>query len=341
MSDLDATLRDVSSEPGAHSQLDATLALEGGGRVHVAGELGLLPDLTLRAELDATEVPVALAQPYMAALAHIEIQTGFVDAKGQLAIRPDEDLAFDGSVAVAELAVRDTLKRESLVGWRSLAAEELSLSLAKSAIEISRVKTVRPYARIRIAQDQSTNLDDLMIETPPAKAAGASTGAVAPAAPEEKPLALSVGRVDVQNATVDFADLSLPLPFEAKIEQLSGRITALSTASRAPARVALEGRVGEFGSAQISGELLPQAPDQHADLSVLFRNVDMPTLSPYTIKFASHEIASGKLDLDLHYKIENRQLQGDNKVVIDQLELGKKVEYPDAAICPCAWRSRC
>jgi outer membrane protein OmpA-like peptidoglycan-associated protein len=337
VNDLDLTLSGVSTEPGTRAKLAAQLAFESGGTAQLAGELGLLPDLTLSGTLQLGKLSVALAQPYVAEVAHVEIQSGDLDAKGELAVGPDEPLSYHGTVDVAELAVRDTLKHQSLVGWRALSFEDLSLSLAKNAVEVSRVKAVRPYARIRIAQDQSTNLDELMVEAAPAKAASTSrvepTKSAEPAEPEE-PLALSVGRVDIQSATVDFADLSLPLPFAAKIEQLGGRISALSTASRAPARVKLEGRVGEFGSAQVSGEILPQAPDQHADLAVLFRNVEMTTLTPYTIKFAGHEIASGKLDLDLHYKVDKRQLQGQNRVVMNQLELGKKVESPDAADLP-------
>jgi hypothetical protein len=67
---------------------------------------------------------------------------------------------------------------------------------------------------------------------------------------------------------------------------------------------------------------------------VIFRNVEMTRLTPYTVTFAGRKIDSGKLSLDLEYKIKQRQLQGDNKVVMDRLTLGERVESPTAKDLP-------
>jgi hypothetical protein len=40
------------------------------------------------------------------------------------------------------------------------------------------------------------------------------------------------------------------------------------------------------------------------------------------------------MDLDLEYKLERQQLLGDNKIVIRELDLGEKVEHPDAGSLP-------
>jgi hypothetical protein len=52
------------------------------------------------------------------------------------------------------------------------------------------------------------------------------------------------------------------------------------------------------------------------------------------MKFAGYKIASGKISLDLNYKVRNGQLEGDNQVVIDQLTLGERVDSPDALKLP-------
>jgi len=43
----------------------------------------------------------------------------------------------------------------------------------------------------------------------------------------------------------------------------------------------------------------------------------MTLLTPYTTTFAGRKVDSGKLSLDLEYKITKRQLQGDNKIVTE------------------------
>jgi len=67
---------------------------------------------------------------------------------------------------------------------------------------------------------------------------------------------------------------------------------------------------------------------------VVFRNVEMSPLTPYTATFAGRRIASGRLDLDLRYKVENSRLAGDNKVVMEKFTLGERVEAPGALNLP-------
>ena len=45
-------------------------------------------------------------------------------------------------------------------------------------------------------------------------------------------------------------------------------------------------------------------------------------------------IDSGKLSVDLEYKIKQRQLSGENKFVINKLKLGEKVDSAEAANLP-------
>jgi outer membrane protein OmpA-like peptidoglycan-associated protein len=78
----------------------------------------------------------------------------------------------------------------------------------------------------------------------------------------------------------------------------------------------------------------PFAPKTFTDLTVSFQNVDMMPLSPYSATFAGRKIASGTLNLKLEYKIQNSELLGDNKVVLEQFTLGERVEAPNAINLP-------
>jgi hypothetical protein len=60
----------------------------------------------------------------------------------------------------------------------------------------------------------------------------------------------------------------------------------------------------------------------------------MPGASPYAIRFAGHKVASGKLDLDLHYVLRKGMLEGQHKIILRDFELGEKVDYPDALDLP-------
>ena len=92
--------------------------------------------------------------------------------------------------------------------------------------------------------------------------------------------------------------------------------------------------MGEFGLARVDGTLKPFQPKGFTDIGVVFRNVEMSPLSPYSATFAGRKIATGRLALDLRYKIENSKLAGDNKVVMERFTLGERVEAPGALNLP-------
>jgi len=128
--------------------------------------------------------------------------------------------------------------------------------------------------------------------------------------------------------------LSLPLPFAAAIRSLDGTISTLATQSDESARVELDGQVNEFGQAKISGSINAWAPGKFTDIQMVFRNLEMNRITPYTVQFAGWKIDAGRLDLDLDYKIKGGQLNGDNAIVIREMVVGEKVENPDGTSLP-------
>jgi hypothetical protein len=141
-------------------------------------------------------------------------------------------------------------------------------------------------------------------------------------------------RVRVQNAKLDFTDLSLRPQFAAKIYELNGVVTGLSSKRDARSQIELDGRVDEYGMARVRGQLNPFVLADNTDLNVVFKNVDMVSASPYSMKFAGYKIAEGKISLDLQYKVRNSQLEGNNQVVLDNLTLGERIDSPDALKLP-------
>jgi hypothetical protein len=122
--------------------------------------------------------------------------------------------------------------------------------------------------------------------------------------------------------------------FGTHVHTLGGVINGLSTDPASAAQVELDGKVDDYGSARVRGALQPFRATENTDLKVAFRNLEMNRLTPYSGKFAGRKIDSGKMSVDLEYKIKNRQLSGENKFVINTLKLGERVESKDAVNLP-------
>jgi len=64
------------------------------------------------------------------------------------------------------------------------------------------------------------------------------------------------------------------------------------------------------------------------------QGIELSPLSPYSGKYVGYGIEKGKLSFKVKYKLDNRKLAADNKIILNQLTFGEKVESPDATKLP-------
>jgi uncharacterized protein involved in outer membrane biogenesis len=318
----------ITNADGAEIPIDLSGALGGGGEFSFGGRVVALPDLSVAGTLRLSGISLSAAQPYVEQRARIRIEEGVAATTADLALGPDGSVTAAGNLEVNDLRVSALDGAEPLIGWKTLNIDRFEADLAAGTLGLSTVEFAQPYARVVINPDRTTNLDGLIVPTEP-------TGDEAAAATADEPaLGLVIGGITVADGALDFSDLSLPLPFSTNVRGLEGFVSTVDTGSVEPARIRLEGQVGEYGLARIEGTMNPTDPIRHTDVSMEFRNLLMTDLSPYSAAFAGREIAAGKLDLDLLYRIEQGQLTGANDIVMSDLVLGDKVDSPDAASLP-------
>jgi hypothetical protein len=325
-----ATLEAHAYDSAKPSPLPLTLtaALAGGGALRVQGALRLRP-LGIEAAVAARHLPLPLAQPYLAAAAHLALRAGALEGEGKLAWHAGEPGAtrFTGTLAVDGLDVRDTRRDAPLLAWESLRARDVDAT--PDAVAVGALRLVAPRLRYRITADGQSNLHGLR------RTEGGGRAKTAPAAgPSAPPMpVVRVARLRVSGGTLDFADHTLPTPFAVTIEQLGGTVNALSTAPGTTTRLSLAGRVDGYAPARVEARVTPGQPLE-AEFALRFRDVELATFSPYSGKFAGYRIRSGTLDLDLEYTVEGHRIAGRNRVVLDRLELGERVQSADATSLP-------
>ena len=147
-------------------------------------------------------------------------------------------------------------------------------------------------------------------------------------------MAVYIGDIALKRGTTHFQDASLLLPFATFADRLNGNISTLDTKNTKPSVLKLEGKVDKYGYAKIDGSILPFDLKDRANLKIIFKNIDMSSLSPYSGKFVGYAIKEGKLSMDLNYKIKKGLMEGANKINLDSLTLGDKIEIEDATNLP-------
>jgi hypothetical protein len=338
---IKANLQDFNLKlTDAGTDLKKPLAFQGGVSLREGGQLTakgkVVPSTgAVDTELKLTKLAISPVQPLLAKYVKLKIADGSISGQGRLRTgaggKANPALRYDGSFEVAELALNEE-DNDHFAHWKSVRADKLALSLSPDLLDVAELRVVEPNAILIIDNDRSFNAGRLLVKQAASDAPAAAP--VAKPAATSEPFPIRVRRVRFQNGKLDFTDLSLRPQFGAKIYELSGLITGLSSKRDARSQIELDGRVDEFGLARIRGQLNPFVPADNTDLNVVFKNVDMVSASPYSMKFAGYKIAQGKISLDLEYKIRNNQLEGNNKIVLDNLTLGERIDSPDALKLP-------
>ncbi len=341
ISALTASLDKFTSADGAAMPFALNFTVDGGGKVALNGTLTALPDVRVDAKSQISGLALNVANPYLHTETYLQLPSGTLDVDGHLVSNADELFGFDGALTLANLEMQREGVSDRFAGLKHLGLTGIKLSTTHREIDIARAELDSAFTRVHIFKDRTLNLAEVMrSDVPPAAGTKAASDIKAGAsvstepAPDEKPWAVKLARLHVANADADFTDESLPIPFHRAISSIDGGIDLFDTASQAPTKLKLEGGVGKYGEMRLSGHVRALDPLLDTDITASFKNVEMPGASAYAIRFAGHKIASGKLDLDLHYVIRKGILDGSHKIVLRDFELGEKVPYPDALNLP-------
>lgn len=302
------------------------------GKLQAAGEVNLAP-VTAKLDVSTRDIDLRIAQAYLSPFIRLELRSGMLASDLKVDLKSTEPLAFTvaGKAQVNQLHTLDTIKDRDFVKWQQLNVDGLYY-VHGDTVAIDKVTLLQPYARFIINEDRTTNVDDLLIPQP--AGAASSSQAKAASAPASKPMGIRIGQININDGSANFADLTLTPNFATAVQQLNGQIGTIDNRKPAPAKVDVKGKVDRYAPVTIKGALNPFNPLASLDIATSFKRVELTTLTPYSGKFAGFRIRKGRLNLDLHYKITNGQLQAENKVVVEQLQLGEKVDSPDAVDLP-------
>lgn len=344
------TLQNLSLDMNQPVALNAALPIRQGGNISAGGSL-VPGKASGKLNFKLTGLSLKPFAPYVKQFAKLDLQSGAASTNGKLDFASGKQglkLAYDGGFAVDDLAITEEETAEAFLGWKKLSSDSLELNLGPNRLHMNELVAINPFGKVIIFEDKTLNLKRIQRgqDKPAATEPAAPEGVAAEPAPAPAPVAaapgksagngfpLAIERLRIENANAEFADLSLLPQFGTRMHDLSGVITGLSTDPATMALVELDGKVDDYGSARMRGSIQPFRATDFTDLRLTFRNLEMNNLTPYSGKFAGRRIDSGKLSVDLEYKIKNRQLAGENKFVINKLKLGDRVDSKDAMKLP-------
>ncbi|MDR1999933.1 MAG: DUF748 domain-containing protein [Zoogloeaceae bacterium] len=321
LQDITIAIDDITNTTPAAWPVRASLRARDGGELSADGKLSVSePLVDLHVKL--TDLSLKPAQPYLGAVTTLTLTEGQASGEGQVLVDATQS-GYQGSFTLRNLILTEGNQRSKFLKWRTLSTRKLTASASR--LSIADLLLDGLDTRLEIEADKTTNFGRIMRKP--------DTEAPAPDTSSSAPYEVVITRLRLTDGRLAFADRSLILPFSANINKLKGNVDRLGNLHER-GRLTLDGEVDDYGLMRASGSINLFDPASFMDIAVAFRNVDIPRLTPYSATFVGRRIDAGKLSLDLQYKINQRQLAGNNQIIIDSLTLGERVESPQAADLP-------
>ncbi|MEA5097725.1 MAG: DUF748 domain-containing protein [Burkholderiaceae bacterium] len=346
---LSLSLDGLSTIPGSKAKLELKATVNQSGTLAAAGNVGFAP-LSADLTLNLKDVDILAAQPYFTDQVNLLLTRANVSTKGTLQIAQDKaggfKGGFKGDVALGQVATVDKISANDFVSWKNLSFSGVSLQLEPFSLTVDQVALNDFFARVIISRQGRINMQDVVRGADEqskslTEAADKATGdAEKPATPSpvaktpaKKMPPIKIRKLTMQGGKVRFSDYYIRPNYTANLVGLGGAVTGLSSAANTTASVDLRGKVNS-APLTINGKVNPLKGDLFLDLKAAVKGMELAPLSAYSGKYVGYGIEKGKLSFDVAYKVENRELKAENRLVLDQLTFGNKVESKDAINLP-------
>ena len=317
----------IDSKKNSWLKYDFSARVNSKGYAKSKGSLSHTP-LKQKGSFELKSISLKELTPYIQESAFVELNDGYLSIKSKTSYEKSSnspDIKINGSLNLREIFVNDSRDNSSLISFNNVGLKSFSLEMMPNRLYIDEIGVDSLYVNAVIDEKKTINFSDLM-----KKKDDMSDTNTTQTKEVKEPFALKIAKVNIATGSAKFADLSLPIKFRTHIHDLNGAIYSISNNPSEVSSVDIFGEVDEYGSTKLKGSINSSNPKAYTDLNFNFKNLELNSASGYSASFAGHKIDSGKLFLDLGYKIINSELAGENSIIINNIKLGE--EYKDENI---------
>lgn len=328
------SIQDLSTAPSSRARMALKASINKSGQMSVNGTVGFFP-LHADLALDIKDVDILPLQPLLAHKINLRATSASLSTNGRITLDAASDGrlqgGFKGDATLGDLATVDKAGNNDFLRWKSLHATGMDVRFAPFGMAIEQLALADFFARIIIAPTGRINLQDIVRSeaSQPVPMQASSRGQ----ADQTRMPPIIIKRVSLQGGRVRFTDNFIKPNYSASLSQFGGVLSGLSSDPSTRADVDLRGEVSS-APLSVSGKINPLQGDLFLDLKANVRGMELAPLSAYSGKYVGYGIEKGKLSFEAGYRVDKRQLTAENRLVLDQLTFGGKIDSPDATSLP-------
>ncbi|MBF0449813.1 MAG: DUF748 domain-containing protein [Candidatus Magnetomorum sp.] len=300
------------------------------------------------------DLDVSMVQPYLDALINGRLESGRLFVQMDTFVEQKKEhphVRISGTLAMNHFVLREPVNKNELLTWNQFEVKKFNAGLFPHYVDIDEVRLNLLKAPLFLQSNGNLNWLALMKnqETNPLDSAPAESDKITPTSEcKEKSISVSmektssppplqrlkVRKVVLEDSTIRFVDLTMTPAFQAQMSQLNGQILGLDQDVSKSMDFVLNGKLNDLSPLQIVGQIAPFQKPLSLKVELRFQGIEVPVFTPYTNHYIGYPLDKGQLTLNLDYLLERNQLIAVNKVLINQLELGKKNKTAEVPSLP-------
>ncbi len=362
---LDA--KNLSSNLSNKNSFHLNAAVNAKGKLNVKGAVSISP-LIADVKLSIKDINIAGLQPYFADKINLLVSSANLSSNATVKLKQDKTGATTGNIAgdiaLNDVMTLDKVNEKRLMHWKSLSLNGIDIQIAPLAIVVNDIALNDYFMRITVNEKGRFNLQDIVPDPEPApstttsasptiaathegtraqetEAVGTSGPLAAPpvtARPvQASPTALlppiKINKVTLENGKIRFRDSYIKPNYKATLTDFGGTITGLSSDANTNASINLHGKVNN-APLMVYGDINPLKDELYLDLHAEVHGIELSPLSAYASKYTGYGIEKGQLSFEVAYKVENRELTANNRLILDQLTFNEDTQNETAEKLP-------
>ncbi|HXV50449.1 MAG TPA: DUF748 domain-containing protein, partial [Candidatus Binatia bacterium] len=337
LSDLSLRGDNFSTAKNLSGKLTFRSRINESGLLRLAGPVAINP-LNAKLSVEGEDLALLPFQPYLENQVNFLLTGGRVGIKGDLTVDAGSSptkVNYDGGLQVADFGMVEKSNAQDLLKWKSLALGSIQYNLEPFQLRVGEVALAEFYSRLILGADGRLNLQNLTVQKDEKSAVAVTEKPAekAPPAPAQGPdKAISIGKINLQGGNVHFSDFFIKPNYSANLTGVQGTISELKP--EAPGDLDLQASLDNAAPVEIKGKINPLSKELYLDLVADAKDIELNPMTPYSAKYVGYGIEKGKLSFNVKYKLDNRKLNAENKIILNQLTFGDKIESPDATKLP-------
>ncbi|QWE17345.1 DUF748 domain-containing protein [Polynucleobacter sp. AP-Nino-20-G2] len=254
----------------------------------------------------------------------LQARGGVIQSALEIGLKGDE-LTVSGDLHLLDLDLHEQGQKQSLMKWKSGDIQQFIYQNSKragSSLIANAISIDQPVLQFEIDDKGFSNFRRLFSK------GGSEVAGVdrLPAPSKEKTsFALDIKVLKLREGEVRFADLAMKPNFKVNLRKFNASFTNVSALPGHSTAMTLDGVLADSGSLRGRGQISFDDPRRNNDVTLNFKNIPLNAFNPAVMTFAGYQIASGRVNLNLHYSAKDGELKGGNQIIIKKIELGEEV----------------